>query len=401
MLNTATDAIDAPAFVVRLDAPAIVEANARARAIWGIAASDDLPVAIDADMPAIRRLSAGQSGIPKHETEGVPHPEGPDAATAQLVFWTRLGAQRLHCRCRFRTSARDVLVVVIVDEAAPVATVPAPAGAARAATPAPDPTMPLAPTVDLRTMAHELRTPIGAVIALADMIDQEQFGPLGDPRYREYARDIRDSAHLALNIVAAALEHDQSEETILLGGIAEIDPENLLRKARRSLRLNAQAAGLAIDVEAAPGLPLVLANSPGLTQILLNLTANAIKFTPPGGHITLAAATTPGGGLKISVRDTGIGMTEFETSVLVEPVATPAPPEPAASSPAETSSQTAPGCAARPRRGIGFTLVRRLATAMGAGLEVTSERGVGTRVHLIFPPSLVIPREAVRGEPRE
>jgi len=257
-----------------------------------------------------------------------------------------------------------------------------------------------AATVDLRTMAHELRTPIGAIIALADMIDQEQFGPLGDPRYREYARDIRDSAHLALNIVAGALEHDAGDEMILLGGISEIEPDTLLRKARRSLRLNAQSAGLSIDVDTAPGLPLLLANPPALTQILLNLTANAIKFTPPGGQILLRAATTQNGGLEIFVADTGIGMTEYEASVLVDPASADIAREhphdtEINSSAANPSGQEAAGPHETPPtrgHGIGFTLVRRLAAAMGADLHVHSERGVGTRVVVNFPPSRVIPR---------
>ena len=58
-------------------------------------------------------------------------------------------------------------------------------------------------------------------------------------------------------------------------------------------------------VDTAPDLPLLLANPPALTQILLNLTANAIKFTPPGGQILLRAATTQNGGLEIFVADTG------------------------------------------------------------------------------------------------
>ena len=388
MLNAVTDDIAAPAFRIRLDTHELAEANAAARKLWGIGEGDDLPRAIDPAMPALQDLLNDQAS---------PATEALDEFKARLVFWTERGAQRL--ACRYSPSQDGTSVVIVVDEPA----TPAPsstAGEAFAdpgAEPAAVEERPAA-TVDLRTMAHELRTPIGAIIALADMIDQEQFGPLGDPRYREYARDIRDSAHLALNIVAGALEHDAGDETILLGGISEIEPDTLLRKARRSLRLNAQSAGLSIDVDTAPDLPLLLANPPALTQILLNLTANAIKFTPPGGQILLRAATTQNGGLEIFVADTGIGMTEYEASVLVEPTSADIVRERADD--AEINSAGAPAHKAAgshdtpPTRGhgIGFTLVRRLAAAMGAQLHVHSERGVGTRVVVTFPPSRVIPR---------
>ena len=390
MLNIVTDDIAAPAFRIRLDTHELAEANAAGRELWGICDVDALPRAIDPAMPALQDILNEQAS--------------PCAATlsefkARLVFWTERGAQRL--ACRYSPSHDGTTVVVVVDEPGPPA---ASSSACEAPVnpsdePATSGERPAA-TVDLRTMAHELRTPIGAIIALADMIDQEQFGPLGDARYREYARDIRDSAHLALNIVAGALEHDASDETILLGGVSEIEPDALLRKARRSLRLNAQSAGLSIDVETPPGLPLLLANPPALTQILLNLTANAIKFTPPGGQILLRAAATDDGGLEIFVADTGIGMTEYEASVLVEP--TPAESVNKSSHGAATTSPEAqpPLDAAdgshdanRPRsHGIGFTLVRRLAAAMGAQLNVHSERGIGTSVVVTFPASRVIPR---------
>lgn len=408
MLNAVTD-IEKPAFVIRLQGPELLQANAAARDLWGIEDATQLPLAIDANMPAFRDILSHTQELPE---SGAPSPPEFDD---HLVFWTHRGAQRLAARCTL-SQDRASVTVIVDDQTAPLSSAPDAEGsdtAGQAASPGSD-SAPLPTTLDLRTMAHELRTPIGAVIALADMIDQEPFGPLGDPRYREYARDIRDSAHLALNIVAAAMERDEGEEAILLGGIHEIDLEALLNKARRALRLNARSAGLAIDIETPSDMPLLLANPPGLNQILLNLIANAIKFTPPGGHITLAAASTSSGGLELFVTDTGIGMTEYETSVLVEPSGTIGAAEPspitrppgaapstmshgsdAGSAPsgqaAATGDPNSPIEKSR-HRGIGFTLVRRLAAAMNATLTVTSQRGVGTRVAVTFPASHVVPK---------
>lgn len=391
MLNAVTDDLTAPAFVLRLDTSELFEANSAARALWGMDDDQALPRRIDRDMPALRDI---------RDLDHSPTASPAIAATeylTTLVFWTDRGAQRLKCRCRPMKADESVLVIVERPDAG--ATSPANSKTAQDEEnrKPPDQDPAAATAVDLRTMAHELRTPIGAVIALADMIDQEQFGPIGDPRYREYARDIRDSAHLALNIVASALEHDPGNETILIGGISEIEPETLLRKARRALRLNAQSAGLTIEVETPPALPLLLANPPALNQILLNLTANAVKFTPPGGQIVLAAASTEEGGLDVAVVDTGIGMTEYETSVLVEPAVRAGSAGQRENTEIQVSNEESmrrqpPAVLSGPDRGIGFTLVRRLASAMGARLDVSSERGVGTRVALRFPPSRLVPR---------
>lgn len=364
------DTLAQPALIIDTDGPAIRAANAMARQLWGLDAATETPISLDPQMPAPARLrqdcrdgAAGAGRSIDTDTQ----------SAASLVFWTAAGAQSLRCLMRPLGDPGDVLVIFEMTDEKP--TGPASSSAhepdAEITSRRPD------ASIDMAAMAHELRTPIGAIIALAEMIETEQFGAIGDPRYRDYARDIGDSARLSLSIVAAALEYG-SADADLLSGFAELDVAELIDRSVRAVAQSASAAGIDLRQDVAADLPHLIANATGLTQILLNLLTNAIKFTPKDGTVTVATTRTTDAGLEISVSDTGVGMSGLDASVLID---------------AATERDRAPdGAAGTPRRrGIGFSLVRRLAGAMGAHFDVTSTRGVGTRVTLTFPPAKVIP----------
>lgn len=346
----AVEQLAEPAIVIDLSAPEIWAANAQARQLWGLASNSPMPIALENDMPALTNLPAGCE----------------DTDSTQ-VFWTAHGAQRLRCTSR-KLSNQTVLIVFEATA------IPTPVKVDQD----PQPHAVNSP-IDLKTMAHELRTPMAAVIALAEMIESEQFGPLGDPRYREYARDIGDSARLSLGIVASALEHDTAQSVTLPGGFAEIDVSDIIEKCRRTVNQMANQADVVLSVETPDKLPRLIANAPALTQILLNLLTNAIKFTPAGGTVEMTANVSTNGTLCVCVSDTGVGMTELDTSVLVSIDSASQQPDTTAPM-SETSA-----------RGIGFSLVHRLAAAMFADFKITSKRGIGTRATLAFPAAKTVP----------
>ena len=327
--------------------PAICAVNGAGRRLWGLDDDVDLPVRLDPAMPALAQLQQG-------------------VAPTALVFWTAAGAQSL--RCEVRPGPAPNTAVVLYEVTGTPKPIARPAESIDVAQ-----TKPASEDhIDTHAMAHELRTPIGAIIALAEMIETEQFGPIGDQRYRAYARDIGDSARLSLNIVASALDRDASSRGGLLSSFAELSVSELISKCLRTVRQSALEAGVTLTREIPDDLPKLIANAPGLTQILLNLLTNAIKFTPAGGTVTVAASLGADGHLSISVRDTGVGMTDIDANVLI----------------ADDGDMAS---AAAPRRGIGFSLVRRLACAMAAEFDVASTRGIGTHVSLTFPAEKVIP----------
>jgi signal transduction histidine kinase len=174
--------------------------------------------------------------------------------------------------------------------------------------------------LDLGKLAHELRTPIGAIVALAEVMRDERFGTLGNARYKGYANDIHQSARHALAVLSAMLDAGP-------GPNGQADPRGQM--AFEWIELNALARGCVSGLQpvaAKAGVSLRTALNPqplhlsadrrSLKQIILNLLSNALKFTPSGGTITVASSIISGaagalpsdGAFRIDVRDTGVGM---------------------------------------------------------------------------------------------
>jgi signal transduction histidine kinase len=359
------DRLDRPAMIIDVERAQICNANASAKALWGLDDAAKLPICLDRSMPAFNQLAAAKG----------------DAAEQLLVFWTAKGSQS-H-RCSLEQLSKGHLLVIFNDLNAAESQFQDDCRQSDNRSEAAEPVAVASRHVDLRTMAHELRTPMAAVIALAEMIEREQFGPVGDDRYREYARDIGDSARLTLSIVASALDNDTPDRRMLPGGFAEINVRELVRKCYRTVRQTAAEAGVVVETELDQHLPKLIANGPALTQILLNLLTNAIKFTPEGGVIAIEGACDAGGSLILSVRDNGVGMTGADARVLVVGGQSDLRRDDAD---AEGKSDSV-----ALNSGIGFSLVRRLADAMDATIDVTSTRGVGTTVSVSFPRAKVIP----------
>ena len=131
-------------------------------------------------------------------------------------------------------------------------------------------------------LAHELRTPLSAVIAYAEILKNEHFGPLANPRYRSYARDIYDSARHALGVVDSMLRGDRTRSALPSLAFADVDPAGVVESCLTVARPLAERAGLALGVELGPRLPRIVADELALRQMLLNLLANAIKFARRG-----------------------------------------------------------------------------------------------------------------------
>ena len=122
-------------------------------------------------------------------------------------------------------------------------------------------------------------------------------------------------------------------------------------------------------------LPLLMADSTRLKQILLNLVSNAIKFTRPGGSIVVAVRQIGDGGVAFEVRDSGVGMTAAEIEIALE-----------------AFGQVDAGVGRRQEgTGLGLPLARRLAELHGGSLHIASEKGRGTTVTVSLPASRTIP----------
>ncbi|MCP5433658.1 MAG: sensor histidine kinase [Alphaproteobacteria bacterium] len=227
----------------------------------------------------------------------------------------------------------------------------------------------------LAHMSHELRTPLNAIIGFSELMTQELFGPLGHSKYAEYADDIRASGERLLEMINRILEFATLETGRTPLDRVPVDVEELIGEFLEMVRIRIAEAGLSLRTRISP-MPRLRADPRALTQVLLHLVSNAIRFTPRGGTVTIAAKTTLDG-LVVTVADTGIGISPADLARIGRPF-----------------EQVGPrNEVERKGVGLGLALSRLLVEAHGGRLEIKSRPGAGTRV------SVFLPRAAAQARP--
>ena len=221
----------------------------------------------------------------------------------------------------------------------------------------------------LANMSHELRTPLNAIIGFSQMTYQGIFGPVGNPKYLEYASDINASGQHLLELINDILDLSKIE-----AGKAElheqvIDIPRVVKSCLSLVKERSQRAGLTLQSELPEGLPSLRADERKLKQMLINLLSNAIKFTPSGGTVALTASVEPGEGLLIRVSDTGIGIAAEDIATALEPFV-----------------QVGGSLTRRHEgTGLGLPLTKALVELHGGSLEIDSALDRGTTVRVRFP----------------
>ena len=220
----------------------------------------------------------------------------------------------------------------------------------------------------LASMSHELRTPLNAVIGFSEIITGKLFGEL-DARYLECGEDILASGRHLLSLINDILDMAKIEAGRYDLDIRHADAADILEGAIRLVRGRALTRGLSLESEIDARLDDVSVDSQALKQIAINLLTNAIKFTPSGGKVTLTAAPE-GDGLRLVVRDTGIGIQPEHLGKIFEPF------------------WQAEGPLARRHEGsgLGLAISRQLAELHHGNISVRSELDKGTEMTVtLFP----------------
>ncbi len=218
----------------------------------------------------------------------------------------------------------------------------------------------------LANMSHELRTPLNAIIGFADLMKAQAFGQLGNARYDSYATLIYDSGQLLLDLITDMLDMAKIEAGKMELNFEQVDLGETIADVARLLDDRAHTAGVALDVAVGTKLSLV-ADRRAVKQVVINLLSNALKFTPRGGTVAVRAAQD-GDLMRVSVRDTGIGIPESELGRLGRPF------EQVCADPNLAKSGT----------GLGLALVRSLTERHGGGMCIESAEGIGTEVTVTF-----------------
>ncbi len=225
----------------------------------------------------------------------------------------------------------------------------------------------------IQKMAHELKTPISAIVAASEVMRDEQLGPIGDERYRRYAADIYDSAKLMLAIIDRMMVQRSREAAPAPMDFTEIDPVELLHGTISTMLPLAESSGVRLKlVSPSRSMPKVIADASSLKQILINLITNALKFTAKGGQVVATTSYALDGPLTFEIRDTGRGMTEAQIAQALKGRLP------------EGQQRDGGGL------GVGLPLVTALAEANGARLDIKSLPEQGTAASIIFPKERVV-----------
>ena len=226
----------------------------------------------------------------------------------------------------------------------------------------------------LANMSHELRTPLNAILGFSEVITKLMFGRWMVDRYADYAGDINRSGRHLLSIIDDILDLSKVEAGHSELSEAEITFDDVASGVRTLFGDRFLQAELTLHV-GVPAPPVRLRiDERKLTQALVNLLSNALKFTPPGGSVTLAARLETDGSLGISVRDTGIGIAPEQIEVALAPFGQIE----------STFSRQHHGT------GLGLSLAKSLVELHGGALRLESRLGVGTVVTLVLPRARVV-----------
>jgi signal transduction histidine kinase len=220
----------------------------------------------------------------------------------------------------------------------------------------------------LANMSHELRTPLNAVIGFAEVLEGEVLGELGNSRYRDYARDIRESGTHLLDLINDLLDLSKAEAGKLVLTEEPVDLGEAVEVSIAMVQPRAEAAQVTLINDVPDALPPVTADDRKIKQVLLNLLTNAVKFTPAGGEVRIAVSQDSGG-VQVAVTDTGIGISAADLERVMEPFAQ------VDSSFARKYEGT----------GLGLPLVKSLVELHDGRLRIDSAPGEGTRVVVVLP----------------
>ena len=220
----------------------------------------------------------------------------------------------------------------------------------------------------LATMSHELRTPLNAIIGFSEMIVHEEAMMIDAARRKEYAQLINDSGQHLLSVVNGILDISKMET-----GNFEISPEPFAPRAAllhccNLLALKARDNGVDLITRAAEDLPVMNGDPRAFKQIVLNLVANAIKFTERGGSVTVSAAVD-GARLMLCVTDTGVGIAAEDLARIGDPFFQAG----------KTYQRRHEGT------GLGLSIVKSLVGLHNGEMTVQSTVGEGTTVAVTLP----------------
>ena len=225
----------------------------------------------------------------------------------------------------------------------------------------------------LANISHELRTPLNAIIGFSSILMNQLFGALGDAKYLEYAKDINESGTHLLDIINDILDLSKAEAGKLALAFEEVHVAKAIQKCITIMTERAEKGEVKVSAHIPKTLPPLVVDRLRFIQIILNVLSNAVKFTNPGGTVSVGVDTKDVGGaithFVVMVKDTGIGMTQADIDKAFQ-----------------SFGQVDSGLNRKYEgTGLGLPLTKKLIELHNGNIDIQSEIGKGTTVTLTFP----------------
>ena len=226
----------------------------------------------------------------------------------------------------------------------------------------------------LANMSHELRTPLNSIIGFSDMLTNQIFGQLGNPKYSDYATAINVSGTHLLQIIGDILDISKIEAGEATVENTKVDMEKAVSDCILIVKPRAEEEQVIVEADIHEHLPAIRADQLHVKQIIINLLSNAIKFTPEGGQVSVAARLDDNSGMEVTVSDNGIGIAAEDIPKVLQPFGQVA----------ESLRRDHGGT------GLGLPICKALMELHGGSLDIESEIDTGTTVTVRFPPERTI-----------
>ena len=229
----------------------------------------------------------------------------------------------------------------------------------------------------LASMSHELRTPLNSIIGFAEIMRSEAFGSIGQPQYKEYSDNIHSSGKHLLDLINDILDFSKIEAGKFDVIKEPVDLRDIFRSCEILLRERAQRSELSL-LMLAPETELMIEGDPKrLKQVFINLLSNSIKFTKPGGSVTLKYEVTADRHLIMHIIDTGIGIKPEDLSTVFE----------------KFHQVDAEKNRDQEGTGLGLSISKSLAEMHDGVFNIQSVYGHGTTITVTFPPAMIIDKK--------
>lgn len=220
----------------------------------------------------------------------------------------------------------------------------------------------------LANMSHELRTPLNAIIGFSEMMQQQLLGPIGNDRYLDYIKGIRESGEHLLDLITDILDMSKIEAGKYELDLEELNISKVVRLAVHMIEGKAVDTGIKIEVRIQDENLRIVADRRAVMQMTLNLLSNAVKFSHPNSRIEVECAAKKES-VYLRVKDHGIGIPAHKLGTITNPF------EQAANQYTRSHEGS----------GLGLSITKELAELHGGAIHIESQIDVGTAVTIRLP----------------